>query len=195
MMKLGKPIVLDDLTVRLRRNLVITCSLLMFVALSGVSISDKVALLGIGLVGLSTNHVIMLFVVMALYNYFSFIIRAYEAYGYWLLSFNSETHLTWSGKDKDTSLMERYHEAAKVIDKVYESSGQYEHALQGVSKDDVEKMMDVSNYAHSYIQNLKLFPKVTRTRFWLLDVGIPTGMILFTSVSLYGYYLEFRLFN
>ena len=170
-----KHIQFSDLTNRLRRNLV--ASAFLIIAIAGFDISiEKAASGGLQFENLTTDVVLLLLMGFLLYHLVVFGVHAFEDYRHWELTFSSREEDRWDAPDQVVNLVGQLQSAAEALKNL---SGPTSVSGTNITADDVAKIQKAAEDARIYGQRLKNFPRITRFRFWVLDIGMAGVLALF----------------
>ena len=176
-----KCIEFSEMTNRLRRNLMAAAFLIISIKAFNIKV-EKVSAGGAQLENLTTEVVMLILLAFIIYHALAFAIRAFEEYRHWELTFSNVEDSTWNGDKVTESLATKLRQASPAINKLIDGDGlKVDETSEAFNAADVQNLKAVISAAQIYAKRFENFPKVTRLRFWVWDIG--TACIL-TAVAI-----------
>lgn len=161
----------SDTASRLRRNVMATATLIAAIVVFDIKVG-KAAAQGMELDGLTTNVVLCILAAVMAYHVVAFIIRAYEEYLFWDLTFSNAVKSTWSDVDKVVDVAFYLRELTDTVAKVSPDGMTGSEGKLSLSDGDIRKLKEAGDALSTYAKRYKNFPTIMRWRFWLWDIGI-----------------------
>jgi hypothetical protein len=163
---------LSEMTNRLHRNAIGSAALIISIKFFSLQI-DKAGTLGIEIKNFTTSTLVIILAIALLYHGIGFTIRALEEYRIWELELTSKQGAAYGGGFVVVDLADRLRSVGESLQKITENTGAITSTGQTIfTKQDADKLIEVSRTAEVYGRRLKNFPWITRVRFWGWDIGI-----------------------
>jgi len=168
----------SDLTNRLHRNTMAAAALIIAIAFFNLKIGKATAE-GLELQNLTTGVLIWSAFAVLLYHAVAFCLRSIEEYEHWELTLPDSEAGVWDGGVITVDLARRLKDAAETLTKITKNSGAIGHQGQTIfSENDAKQLKEVSEAAVVYAKRFANFPKITRTRFWIWDIGVTLAVVV-----------------
>ncbi len=172
-----QPLEFNDITTRLRRNLMGAAFLI--IAIAGFDIKvGKASASGMELDNLTTDVVLTVLLAFLVYHAFAFCIRAFEEYRCWELRLSQKDKAVFGrGGTGLIELAEQMRQAGDICQRIIANGDTIREDNQDVlTRAQVRYLMQAADSAMTYARRFRNFPKISRLRFWFWDIGIPSGV-------------------
>lgn len=172
----------SEMTNRLHRNLMVSASLIVAITYFNIEIR-KASNSGVDFENLTTRAVLLSLIAILIYHAGAFCIRAFEEYREWELKLTDKNATAFGGGVFDVDLAEQMYNVGDLLIKILRNGGAISRNNQEIiSAEEAAQLKDAGASARIYGKRFSNFPKITRFRFWVWDIGM-TGII--TSVAVF----------
>lgn len=159
-------------TQRLRRNLIGASFVIIAVAGFDVRVGSAAAG-GLQLENLTTDAVLIILLAFVLYHLVIFGIYAFEDYRVWELKTTERQAAGFGGGISLVDLSNDMENVADTLTKILENGGSIISRNQEILNEaDASQLKRSARSARIYAERWKSLPRITRFRFWALDIGL-----------------------
>ncbi len=162
-----QPIEFNEMTNRLRRNLMGAAFLIIGIAGFDIKVG-RASASGMELENLTTEVSLMVLLAFLIYHAFAFGIRAFEEYRHWELRLADQTKAWQSSDSTVVELADQMRASDQVIEKIFEN--------QDISTNETRKFTEMLHSVNIYANRFQNFPRITRFRFWFWDIATAGGV-------------------
>lgn len=162
---------LDEVTIRLRRNLVVSAFLIIIIKYFGIKV-EKIQGAGLEFSNLTTEVVLLILIAIMIYHFVAFGVRALEEFKFWQQTFADKDAAAYGGSLVTVTLASKLEQVADILDAITKNGGLIVHQGQTIiSEGDAGELKKAATAANTYAKRLKNFPYITGTRFLAWDIG------------------------